>query len=338
MPKKSLRTDRDLNRVTLHRIHRVFERIRSGEFPNRTTLARDIEVSKKTIYRDIEFMKDFMKLPIKFDVHRRGYYFSSPVSHFPLLKLTEGELFAIFVGEKALEQYVGTPYEKPLRNTFKKFTAGLSGELLFQWSELQNAISFKSIEVNTVDARVFQQLTIAIRQRREIAFDYQGLKDSRFRQRRAQPYELVSAENQWYLFALDLDSSEIKKFVPGRMRALQTTKAKFVKPPGFSAAKELENSFGVFSGGVPKTIQILFDGFAAKLIRERHWHPSQRITERRGGKLELSLVLGGFEEIERWLLSWGDHAQVLSPLELIGRLKSTMSKALARYDPPKSLS
>ena len=52
-------------------------------------------------------MKDLMKLPIKYDVHRLGYCFSSPVSDFPLLKLTEGELFAIFVGEKALEQYPG---------------------------------------------------------------------------------------------------------------------------------------------------------------------------------------------------------------------------------------
>jgi len=276
-------------------------------------------------------MKDLMELPIEFDVHRRGYHFTCPVSNFPLLKLTEGELFAIFVGEKALEQYVGTPYEKPLRNTFKKFTAGLSGELLFQWSELQNAISFKSIEVNTVDAHGFQQLTMAIRQRREITFDYRGLKDTRFKSRRAQPYELVLAENQWYLFALDLKTKEIKKFVPGRMKAVQTTKTKFLKPANFSAAKELENSFGVFSGGKPKTIQILFKGYAAQLIRERNWHPSQRITNRRDGKLELTLTLGGFEEIERWLLSWGDQAQVISPPELIERLTATMNKCLEKY-------
>jgi len=331
MPQKSLRTDRDLNRVTLHRIHRIFERIRAGDFPNRTTLAKEIEVSKKTIYRDIEFMKDFMNLPIDFNPHRRGYYFSTSVSNFPLLKLTEGELFAIFVGEKALEQYVGTPYEKQLQNTFKKFTAGLSDELSFQWSELQNAISFKSIEVNPVDVRVMQQLVMAVRQRREISFDYRGLKNARFEHRQVQPYELVSVDHQWYLFAFDLTSKEVKKFVPGRMKTLHTTSVTFVKPKEFSAIKHLQNSFGVFSGGKPNTIQILFDRFAAQLIRERHWHPSQRITERKGGRLELSLVLGGFEEIERWLLSWGAHAQVISPPELINRLKTTMSKSLAQY-------
>lgn len=331
MSKKSVRTDRDLNRVTLHRIHRIFERIRSDDLPNLPTLAKELEVSKKTIYRDIEFMKDFMKLPIEFDVHRRGYRFSSEVSSFPLLKLTEGELFAIFVGEKALEQYVGTPYEKPLRNTFQKFTAGLSGELSFQWSELQNAISFKSIEVNSVDARVFQQLVIAIRQRQEITFEYRGLKDTKFKPRRVQPYELVSAEGQWYLFALDVETHAVKKFVPGRMKALHATKITFVKPKDFSAAKELKNSFGIFSGSKPTTVEILFDRFASRLIRERHWHSSQRITEMKGGRLKLSLELGGFEEVERWILSWGDHAHVLSPPELIDRIKATMTRGLKNY-------
>lgn len=331
MAKNSSRTDRDLNRVTLHRIHRIFERIRAGDMPNLPKLAKEIEVSRKTIFRDIEFMKDFMDLPIDFDPHRHGYYFSKPVSNFPLLKLTEGELFAIFVGEKALEKYVGTPYEKPLRNTFKKFTAGLSDELSFQWNELQNAISFKSIEANPIDVRMMQQLVLAIRQRLEIKFGYRGLKNTRFEHRRVQPYELVSVDHQWYLFAFDCGSQEVKKFVPVRMRKLLPTKVKFVKPRDFSAAKHLQNSFGVFSGGKPNTIQVRFDRFAALLIRERHWHSSQRIVERHAGTLELSLVLGGFEEIERWLLSWGEHVKVISPPELVARIGGTMRNCLAQY-------
>jgi len=276
-------------------------------------------------------MQIFLDLPIEYDPHKYGYAFTSPVSNFPLLKLTEGELFSIFVGEKALEQYVGTPYEKPLRNTFKKFTAGLSDELSFQWTELQNAISFKSIEVNTVDVNLMQHIVLAIRKRSEITFDYRGLKDTHFDQRQVQPYEMVSVNHQWYLFALDIKASKVKTFVPGRMKNLRTTEKKFVKPKDFSAAKELQNSFGVFSGGKPTEIQILFNRFTAQLVRERHWHPSQKITERKDGKLELTLTLGSFEEIERWLLSWGEHAKVIGPPELISRLKATINKCLAQY-------
>jgi predicted DNA-binding transcriptional regulator YafY len=31
--------------------------------------------------------------------------------------------------------------------------------------------------------------------------------------------------------------------------------------------------------------------------------------------------LGGLEEIERWVLSWGSHVRVLEPKELIGRVR-----------------
>lgn len=331
MAKKSSRTDRDLNRATLHRIHRIFERIRAGDFPNKVKLSAELEVSEKTISRDIEFMRDLMELPIEYNRQKYGYYFANPVSNFPLLKLTEGELFAIFVGEKALEQYIGTPFEQTLRNTFKKFAAGLSGELSFQWSELQNAISFKNIEVNPVDIRLMQNLILAIRRRCEINFDYRGLKDESFQRRRVRPYELVSVDHQWYLFAFDIGCNEIRKFVPGRMKDLCPTDVTFVKSRDFSASKHLQNSFGVFSGGNPMVIQIAFDRFSSQLVRERHWHPSQRITEHQDGTLTLSLTLGGFEEIERWILSWGEHARVTAPPELTARVKATIRKSLALY-------
>ena len=35
-----------------------------------------------------------------------------------------------------------------------------------------------------------------------------------------------------------------------------------------------------------------------------------------GRELELSMELGSLEEIERWVLSWGEHARVVEPEEL----------------------
>jgi len=51
-------------------------------------------------------------------------------------------------------------------------------------------------------------------------------------------------------------------------------------------------------------------------VRERDWHPTQKIREIKGGGIELEMTLGALEEIERWILSWGDHAKVLSPKAL----------------------
>ena len=55
------------------------------------------------------------------------------------------------------------------------------------------------------------------------------------------------------------------------------------------------------------------------------------IKELRDGGLELQLQLGSLEEIERWILSWGDQAEVLEPPKLRQRLAEIGQKFVAAY-------
>ncbi len=55
------------SRPPLERMLRIHQALQSGKFPNATTLAREVEVTTKTIHRDIEFMRDRLNLPVEFD-------------------------------------------------------------------------------------------------------------------------------------------------------------------------------------------------------------------------------------------------------------------------------
>jgi predicted DNA-binding transcriptional regulator YafY len=92
--------------------------LQNKEYPNSPLLAREHEVSKRTIKRDIEFMKYRMDLPIQFDTRLNGYYYTEEVEHFPQVPMSEAELFAMLVAHKAIAQYKGTPFEKPLDSAF----------------------------------------------------------------------------------------------------------------------------------------------------------------------------------------------------------------------------
>src|SRR4051812_49041992 len=102
------------SRPTLERIMRIHEAIREGEYPNAATLAREFEVSSKTIQKDLQFMRDRLDLPLVYDSVRYGYRYDGDVAKFPVFHVTEGELFALLVAEKALQQYRGTDLERPL--------------------------------------------------------------------------------------------------------------------------------------------------------------------------------------------------------------------------------
>ncbi|HOY59078.1 MAG TPA: HTH domain-containing protein, partial [Verrucomicrobiota bacterium] len=61
------------SRPPWERMMRIHERIHSGNHPNCNQLAREFEVSSRTIKRDIDFMKCRLELPIEYDDRRYGY-------------------------------------------------------------------------------------------------------------------------------------------------------------------------------------------------------------------------------------------------------------------------
>src|SRR5579872_613286 len=113
------------SRPPLERMLRIHQLIQSGAFPNATKLAAELEVSTKSIHRDLEFMRDRLQLPLEFDRARFGYHYTEEVSSFPTVQITEGELFALVVAEKALQQYRGTSFEKPLLSALRKMEQSL---------------------------------------------------------------------------------------------------------------------------------------------------------------------------------------------------------------------
>ena len=321
------------SRPPLERMMRMHQRLKAGRYPNCRKLAEELEVSSKTVQRDIDFMRYRLGLPIEYDQLHFGFYYTEPVSSFPNVEISEGELVALYIGQKALAQFKGTSFEAPLSTAFRKITDGLRDTISVTWSDLDSAISFRSTGRSTADVHLFEQLSHAVFKQIEVRFEYKKPGAVRYEQRYVQPYHLGCVENLWYLFAFDMDRGELRTFALPRIRNVRVSKTKFRRPMDFSIGRYLEQSFGVFARPTKTkhTIHIAFDSFAAALVQERQWHPSQRVKQLRDGGIELSLTLGNLEEVERWILSWGTHARVLAPPELRERIANTVSTLANSY-------
>jgi predicted DNA-binding transcriptional regulator YafY len=64
-------------------------------------------------------------------------------------------------------------------------------------------------------------------------------------------------------------------------------------------------------------------------VRERVWHASQQMHERRDGTLELRLHTSSRKELTRWILSWMPHVKVLAPRQLRQRVSEHMRRGLS---------
>lgn len=56
------------------RLIKIDEAIRDGHFPDAEKLAKRLEVSKRTVERDIEFLRDMYEAPIEYDAKRGGIF------------------------------------------------------------------------------------------------------------------------------------------------------------------------------------------------------------------------------------------------------------------------
>ena len=307
---------------------RIHQAIQSGKFPNATRLAGELEVTTKTIHRDIEFMRDRLDLPIEYDGSRFGYHYTEEVSAFPTVQITEGELFALIVAEKALQQYRGTTFEKPLLSAIKKMEQSLPDTISINLPDLEQTISFRTRAEQILNLEIFDALAKAAAHRQQIELTYRKPGRADTEQRIVDPYHLANINGEWYLFAFDQLRQDIRTFAPARIQNVKATGKTFPRPQKFSLEKRLRDSFGVQSGEGQHDVVIRFDARVADYVREKKWHESQELRELKGGAVELRLKLSSLKEIERWALGWGGDAKVIQPRELAEAVRQAAEKIL----------
>lgn len=78
-------------------------------------------------------------------------------------------------------------------------------------------------------------------------------------------------------------------------------------------------------------VEIHFDAATAPYIRERKWHPSQKLIEHTDESVTLTMTVGGLNDIKRWVLSYGKGARVLSPPKLIAMIKAEIEGMMSYY-------
>ncbi len=318
-------------RPPLVRMLKIHEMLAADDYPNCTSLGIEFEVSSKTIQRDMEFMRDQLTLPIEYDGSKHGYYYTNAVAQFPMVTVSEGELVALLVAQKAVEQYKGTSFEKPLHAAFEKLVSSMGDEASVSLHDLSEAVSFRSAGVPQAQIAVFETLADAVMTSKAVEFDYMSLKAEVPERRRAEPYHMACISNQWYLIANDLGRGGMRTFALTRVAKVKNLKTSFVRPADFSVGDMLSGSFAAFEAGRTEKVRIRFDKVAARLVAERQWHKSQEIRKVASGSIELTMKVGIAPDLESWIVGWGEHAEVLEPEGLRARIAEIGRQIASKY-------
>ena len=301
----------------LERLQVIVQELQQGSFPNCETLGRKLEVNRRTVFRDLDFLRDRQQLPIAFDRARNGYFLTEAVADLPFIQITEGELLALFIAERssAVGGNLGTAQK--LRAIARKLGSMMPETVTLSMDDLHHSVSVQAYPAASFNLEEVSKLGKAIKTRRAVRFTYTKPSENKTGMREVWPLHLFTYEGAWYLLSYDPSIGSTRTFHLSRMKDLALTKISFTQPSNIDVHKLLKGSFGIFFGRKEEfAVTLEFDAGVASHISERQWHHSQRNTLLPGGRLRVRFTVSALQDILRWVLSWAPHVDVIAPPEL----------------------
>lgn len=334
-PLRILEIHKALREVTLAREKEGFipghKRITKKTLQHRLSEGEcSIEVSEKTIQRDIQYMKLDLNCPIGWSQQERSYYYTDPMFEMPAFMVDNSELFALFLAEKMLDQYRNTPIYQNLESIFNKLKTQVSGASEVELLAQQKFTVFPPFST-TIDPDIWDTVVEELKKSRwiEIRYRVPGRKPE---WRTIEPYHAVRYEGDWYIIGFCHLRDDIRTFSIARIEDVRILDRKVSLSPGFDFHSLMGSHFGIhWSREGEYRVSIRFDASVADYIRERQWHPSQCLEEQENGDIILSMRVNHLLEVKRWVLSWGKNAQVLEPGELRDDIRDTVLSLTESY-------
>ncbi|MDF7822919.1 WYL domain-containing protein [Pontiellaceae bacterium B12227] len=317
----------------------IDRRIRAEEFPSVPELAADWEVDERTIKRDIEFMRDRLQAPIEYDRKRRGYFYSEPTWGLPAISMREGELVAVLLARRALEQYEGLPLGEMLSHFYSQLLKTAGQQVGVSAATIFDRFSFVPPPSLPVDAGIWDTLVQCLLNSHSVEIEYLSASATQQRTYQMDPLHVANIEGEWYLFAHSHYKGDVMQLAICRIRKAEDSGKTFQCSETWGSEELKQLLFGRYASmqGESEEIRISVDSAYASQIHLKQWHAQQKVTEQPDGSIEISFPVssGGskqpYANVIGWVLGMGSHAKVIAPAKLKRLVKKEIADMLATY-------
>lgn len=289
--------------------------IRHGQRPTASGLAQRLGVSKRQIYLDRKFLAEALDAPLA--IHPQGGWIYTN-SHWvlPTVYLAEGEILAFFLSVEIARHAGNEGLNDILSGAVEKIAQGLGEIVSVDLKTLANATSFGLSPAARVNSQTYLALHGAWSNRQKVKMRYYTASTGEEANRIVHPYHLFLARGECLLLAFDELRDEVRCFNIARVRRLELLNDRFLQRNDFDAQEKLRTMLWAEMGDQVHNIAIRFDEYQTRYISERQWHPTQTLEKLPDGGSVLRFIVSSLPEAARFVLGFGQHAEVLEPSEL----------------------
>ncbi len=303
-------------------------------------LLDELEVSRATLKRDLQYLRDRMDAPIVYDRFDNCYRFeggapgdaaAATPHELPGVWFSEAEIHALLTMHRLIQGLdAGGVLGRHLQPLLDKLH-GMLGASESESRELMRRVRIAAPARRPVPPRWFEVVGSALLKRRRIDLVYFTRKRQAESRREVSPQRLIHYRNTWYLDGWCHASDGLRRFALDAVRSARALdqRAKDVAMKAVEA--ELDGGYGIFSGKAEQWATLVFDADAAQWVAQEEWHPAQRLTPQPDGGLRMELPYADATELAMDILRHGPQVKVLAPPSLARLVGQRLEAAAAQY-------
>ncbi len=282
-------------------------------------LATRFEVSRRTIYRDIDTLCE-SGVPIYTNKGKGGGICLLDTYVLNKSVLTDEEQTNILAALQGLKATIPSDQAHVLSKLNSLF-----GNKNTDWIE----VDFSNWSSREEDKVKFNQIKDSILNHKMIQFLYY----SSYRQeskRTIEPYKLIFKGQAWYLLGFCKDKQDFRYFKISRIKELLTTEEEFAPKPS-SFVKEIDKETS-HNTSIPPLQEILLRVNSTMAYRIYDEFPSSTITLDPEGDFLIRTKVPMSGWLYGYLMSFEDQLELLEPIEIRNELKKKYKKAFEKYN------
>lgn len=323
------------------RVHDLIRLIEARHGVTIEEMAEETGVDRRTVHRDLNAIHEAgYPLISEWLNGRKVYRFLTRFKDVPPVTFSLQELMALSFFRSQLHFLDGTPFRDDLDTAFRKIGSVLPPRYAAHMERIAE-VSLPLLQGRRDYSRVaeaLKSLRDALVFQYRVRLSYRPAGKGRGAVYEVDPYTLIFYKGGLYLLGHAHNRQALRTFAVERIARVEVLKERFEMPDDYRPGERLQGAFGIVDEP-PLEIAIRFAPEIAHAVRDRLWHPSQRVRAGKDGSVVLSFTAGGRMEIIAWVLSYGPLAEVLEPPQLreeVGRRAAAMAGAYrSPVAPPK---
>lgn len=298
-------------------------------------LATKLEVSERTIYRDIDALS-FAGIPIYTQSGPNGGVFLDEGYRTSLARLTHSEIQSLILGtENPQLEDLGLSYTS--EETLLKLLAALPSMQRDEAERMRQRFYIDPIDWFQQEAshECLPLLQQTVWESIEVRFSYQR-RDGQVSIRTVQPYGLVAKSQAWYLVGADSDDT-IKTFHVSRIFDVRLCENRFERRTNFDLIHYWKQSSQAYEHNL--SIDVASIETIVKIDPEVRWFFTTGLPKRHmeignadeQGWVTLQVEFSSLISARQMILGLGDQIEIIEPVWLRDEIIQTLKRNIDRY-------